>query len=318
MKNVVIGHDGSMCADTAVELVSSMAWAADASASLIAVVPDVRGIRSAWGVAIVGSSAQIDEQLVIQGQEALEAPAARLRAGGLACEPVVGRGRAPQAITELAERVKADLIVVGSRGLGPIRSTLLGSASQEVVDLAPCPVLVVRRPVVTQIVFGTDGSPGAQAAELTLATLPLAAPVAVRVVSVAEILRPLTIGVAPTLYRDAMAWQSEYEAEAVRVHEKIAGDAADRLRARGMNVTSEARAGDPAGELLAAATEAGADLIVVGSRGRTGLARLVLGSVARRVVQHAKASVLITVRPANPEEAGPGSRGQGATEGDSK
>lgn len=297
MKNIVVGYDGSSCADTAVDLVNSLAWGPDASVSLITVIPDVRKVRSVWGSAVVGSSAQVDAQLTTQGEEALEAPADRLRARGLTCARVVGRGQAPQEIAALAERDTADLIVVGSRGLGPIRSMLLGSVSQEVIDLAPTPVLVVRQPAVTRIVFGADGSPGAEAAEQTLAALPVPAGTAVRVVSVAEIIRPSTIGLAPALYGEAMAWQVESEADALRVHQKLAEDAADRLRAHGMQVTSEARAGDPAGELLAAATEAGADLIVVGSRGRTGLARLVLGSVARRVVQHAKASVLIAARP---------------------
>lgn len=296
MKNFVIGYDGSKCADTAVELVSSLAWVPDPVISLIAVVPDVRGVRSAWGAVIVGTAAQIDEQLTTQATELLAAPAARLRARGLACETVVERGRPADAIAALAKRIDADLVVVGSRGLGPLRSMLLGSVSQEVLEVAPAPVLVVRAPTVTQIVLGTDGSPWAQAAEQTLVTLPLAAQVPVRVVSVAEVVRPLTIGVGPTLFGDAMAWQSEYEAEALRVQQEIAGDSADRLRAHGMDVTSEVRLGDPAEELLAAASDAGADLIVVGSRGRTGFARIVLGSVARRIVQHARASVLITAR----------------------
>jgi nucleotide-binding universal stress UspA family protein len=265
--------------------------------TLITVIPDVRKVRSVWGSAVVGSSAQIDAQLTTQGQDALEAPVARLRAQGLACEPVVVRGQAPEGIAAVAESDTADLIVVGSRGRGPIRAMLLGSVSEAVIDLAPSPVLVVRTPAVTQVVFGTDGSPGAQAAEQSLMALPLAAGVAVRVVSVADIVRPSAIGLDPALYRDAMAWQVESEADALRVHQQVAQDAADRLRAHGMQVASEARAGDPAGELLAAATEVGADLIVVGSRGRTGLARLVLGSVARRVVQHAKASVLVAARP---------------------
>jgi nucleotide-binding universal stress UspA family protein len=298
MKNIVIGYDGSTCADTAVELVSSLAWEPGASVSLITVVPDLRRVRSVWGSAIVGSAAQIDEQLTTQGRETLESPAARLRARGLACEPVVDRGRAPQVLTASTERVKADLIVVGSRGLGPIQSMLLGSVSQEVIDLAPAPVLIVRQPAVTQIVFGTDGSPGAEAAEQTLVALPVPAGTVVRVVSVAEIIRQSTVGLAPALYGQAMAWQVESEADARRLHQTLAEEAADRLRGRGMRVTSEARTGDPAGELLAAATEVGADLIVVGSRGRTGLARLVLGSVARRVVQHADASVLIASTPA--------------------
>jgi nucleotide-binding universal stress UspA family protein len=57
------------------------------------------------------------------------------------------------------------------------------------------------------------------------------------------------------------------------------------------------RNGDAAGEIVAVAERRGADLIVLGSRGRTGLRRLLLGSVARNVVSGSTASVLIVRDP---------------------
>lgn len=147
-------------------------------------------------------------------------------------------GRAPQVLVAEAERTAADLVEVGSRGLGPIRSTLLGSISQEVVDLAPCSVLVARTPAVSRIILGTDGSPSAEAAERFLGRLAIAGSVPVTVVSVAEILRPLAIGIAPTVYRQAMAAQAELEAEAVHAHGRLAEAAVDRLRADGVDATA--------------------------------------------------------------------------------
>ena len=76
-----------------------------------------------------------------------------------------------------------------------------------------------------------------------------------------------------------------------------AGTAADEMTARladvGIPTTPHVRSGDPASEILDAAQERGADLIVTGSRGLGGLESLLLGSVARNVLTHARCSVLI-------------------------
>jgi nucleotide-binding universal stress UspA family protein len=76
-------------------------------------------------------------------------------------------------------------------------------------------------------------------------------------------------------------------------HERIAEDAAARLKAAGRSAEAEMRVGDAAAEVIAAADQQGADLVVLGSRGRTGVARLLLGSVARNVLWGTSASVLI-------------------------
>jgi nucleotide-binding universal stress UspA family protein len=63
-----------------------------------------------------------------------------------------------------------------------------------------------------------------------------------------------------------------------------------------LNPRAEVRYGSPAGEIVAAAKDLGADLICVSTHGRTGLAHLLLGSVAEKIVRHAPCPVLV-VRP---------------------
>jgi universal stress protein A len=88
------------------------------------------------------------------------------------------------------------------------------------------------------------------------------------------------------MYRDsAVATRHE--------RDELARSMKRQLVAAGLRAEVDAREGDAATEILAAARDAKADLIVMGTHGRTGLARLVLGSVARNVLQHAPCSVLI-------------------------
>ena len=86
-------------------------------------------------------------------------------------------------------------------------------------------------------------------------------------------------------------------------HDDLAREITAQLRTSGFAAEFDVREGDAATEILAAATESRADLVVMGTRGRTGLKRLVLGSVARNVLQHATCSVLI-VHDASPDGAG--------------
>ena len=74
--------------------------------------------------------------------------------------------------------------------------------------------------------------------------------------------------------------------------EHLASVAAD-LRGRGVRVTTDARHGDPVTELVAAARETGADLIAMTTHGRSGLGRLLFGSVAEAVLRQAEIPVLM-------------------------
>ena len=81
---------------------------------------------------------------VERGQALLAPYADAMRRAGIDVETEVLEGPAPRAILAVAEARQADLIVIGSRGLGAIRGLLLGSVSERVVRMASCPVLVVH------------------------------------------------------------------------------------------------------------------------------------------------------------------------------
>ena len=293
MNRILVCYDGSPGADQAVALVAAMPWDSETRIHLVTAIEGTRELRNAWGPLALAESADLESRVNAYALEALEAIRDRLRPLGLTVDCATTTGRAPQALAEEARRISATLMVVGSRGLGTISATLLGSVSAELVDIAPCPILVARAATIRGIVFATDGSPSADAAEEVLAGLPIARAVPVRVLSSPEVLRVWTTGIAPTMYHQVLAAQAAYEAEMRERHGAIAAASCARLAANGIDASLEVRPGDPAAEVLAAAAAAGADLIVLGSRGQTGLRRLVLGSVARRVLHHAPASVLV-------------------------
>lgn len=293
MNRILVCYDRSPGADQAVALVAAMPWDSETVIHLVTAVDGIRELRAAWGPLALADSATLESEAKAHAVEALGRVRDRISPLGSTVDCTVVTGRTAQALAEEARRFAATLMVVGSRGLGTISATLLGSVSAELVDIAPCPVLVARSAAVRGIVFATDGSASAEAAETFLSNLPIASGVPVRVVSSAEVLRVWTAGIAPTMYHQALAAQAEYESEMRQSHTAIAAASCARLAARGIDARPEVRAGDPAVEVLAAATAAGADLIVLGSRGQTGLKRLILGSVARRVLHHAPASVLV-------------------------
>jgi nucleotide-binding universal stress UspA family protein len=81
-----------------------------------------------------------------EAQQVLERHAERLRSQGLAVETVVREGYPATVIHEEAEEQRADLIVIGTRGLSGLKHLLLGSVAERVVQKAPCPVLTVKTP----------------------------------------------------------------------------------------------------------------------------------------------------------------------------
>jgi nucleotide-binding universal stress UspA family protein len=92
----------------------------------------------------------VPESLLAQVRDAaarrLEKAAQKIAAAGLPCETHVVHGPAADAIAEAAERLHADLIVMGTRGLTGLKHVLLGSVAERTVRIAPCSVLTVRTP----------------------------------------------------------------------------------------------------------------------------------------------------------------------------
>src|ERR671921_1416082 len=103
------------------------------------------------------------------GNELLEEGVKRVEdSGGHVSNTYLLEGRAADEILDLADRIGAELVVIGSRGLGPVGRIALGSVSEAVVHHSRCPVLVLRGGEDAwppeRVVVGDDGSEAARAA----------------------------------------------------------------------------------------------------------------------------------------------------------
>lgn len=148
------------------------------------------------------------------------------------------------------------------------------------------PIVLRKRNM--NILFVTDGSDCSLSAAQFLTTLPLAASATVTVLSVAD-------GLPDEYYPDSAATR-QLQADLTE-HARQVADQASRAIAWPAAVTVTARYGRPARVIGEVAAEAACDLVVMGSHGRTGLRRFLLGSVSRDVLLHAPCSVLIGRAP---------------------
>jgi nucleotide-binding universal stress UspA family protein len=295
---ILLALDGSPSADRARALVASLAWPEGTTIRAVAaldVAPALWG--GPWIPAIPVDADQLEEEAVAELTRVLQEAQPDLAAPGLTVEAELLRGRPSAAIVEDARLWGPDLIVVGSRGHGPVETAVLGSVSAAIVDHATCPVLVARGDRATRVLLAEDGSPAGTAARDVVATWPAFATIPVVVVGVVDVAAPWRSGIAPTMFAAAMDVYTEMIANARTTHREIVAATEAHLRAAGRTVSGELREGDPADQLRRAATDPAGDLIVVGSRGHVGISRLVMGSVAHAVLTHAHCSVMVVKRP---------------------
>jgi nucleotide-binding universal stress UspA family protein len=291
---VLLATDGSRSADRARDLTASLPWP---DGTVIRVVSGLepRGdlFGAPWVLPTADDLDRMEEELLRHVNDTLDDAERRLAKPGISVERLILRDRPGTAVVEEARAWGADLIVLGNRGHSRIGTMILGSTSAEVVDHAPCPVLVARDDVLAEIVLAEDGSPGARLAERVLTDWRVFHATPVGVLSVAETGIPWNAGMAAGLYDEVMAsYWKDVETARGQVHE-LAEATAQRLRVEGIAATAHVREGDAAHEIVEYAREKPHRMVVMGSRGHTGLARLVLGGVARNVLTHAPGSVLI-------------------------
>jgi len=288
--NVLFATDGSKSAEQARELVASIDWPAPSHIEVL----HVNQLFTQDLDVPAGDYSAAHEKLRAELTSEIEGVKAALSKSGRAVETNVVINRPATGILAEARRRNADLIVMGSHGRGTLASAVLGSVSAEVVDHAPCPVLIARTQRITRIVLAHDGSDGARQAEEVITMWRFLQRLPVRVVS-AWSLAPSYVSVdamgggfmSGDLYQQLI---DDIREERTR----NASEAAKRLAENGVQATAEVGEGPTAQTVISAAEDFGAELIVVGSRGESGLPRLLLGSVARSVLFNAPCSVLIT------------------------
>lgn len=187
----------------------------------------------------------------------------------------------------MAEEQKADLIVMGARGLGPIKERLLGSVSHRILTLAPCATLIVNGPVkaMKQILLPLEGPTDAEAVTRFLQLKPFHEAVELTLMTVLPWTEPPWPSGAAEAAAAAATEMLEKQTEYIEA-------VAERLCAIGYKAHGVALLGTPPTMILQQATTLRSDLILMGTRGRQGITRFVLGSVSHAVLHKAPCPIL--------------------------
>jgi nucleotide-binding universal stress UspA family protein len=220
---------------------------------------------------------------------ALEDAAKAVTAGPV--EVFVAQGLDHEAVIAQAKKWKADLLVVGSHGRTGIPRLLLGSVAEQLVRAAPCSVLVARKHRPGPVLVATDLSPaslpavavGAQEAKRRGVSLVVAHVIDHALSDFATSALSQFLGVLPPGNVDLLAEAREAAKDALTATVERTGVPGD----------VQVLEGSAASAIIRAATSLGAELIVVGAHGRTGVRDLVLGTVTERILRSAESSVFV-------------------------
>ena len=183
------------------------------------------------------------------------------------------------------------MIVMGRRGRTGLKRLMMGSVTARVIGHAPCNVLVVPKAAklaFKNIVVATDGSKYSVAAASAAIGLAKRNKSSLTVLSVApnELLSASDMDVT-------FNQRELIEKNSLREAEKNAKAVKEAAQKEDVEVTAFVLSGRPADAIIETAKERNADLIVLGSHGRTGVERLLMGSVAERVIVLASCPVLV-------------------------
>ncbi len=293
--NVLLPVDGSSFSEQAIPYARAIARRAGAKLHVVLVHTPLA--RYAADVAATPLFESWEDRFREREASYLEDLVKRLGEGGVDAVALKSEGDVAQRLIQRAKS-EVDLLVMATHGRGGLERAWLGSVADEVVHHVRLPVLLVppqadgsqgEDPIFEHVLVATDGSEAAAAATreaAQIARLFDGRLTLLRVVSVPAGLSSPYIPHAAQLDRETTERRQE-EAKS------FLEDAAKRF-AKGLNVRTHALLGyHPARSILDAISELGCDLVALGTHRRTRLARIVLGSVADKVVRAAPVPVLV-------------------------
>ncbi|KOX92714.1 universal stress protein [Halorubrum tropicale] len=286
-EDILVPFDGSEGAAEVLHHASEIAHWADATIHVLYVADTNRD-----SVTVV--EGQTVDALAQEGEDIVEEATKTLDSLGVPSETDVVQGDPAPTIVEYAERYDHDLVVMPTHGREGLSRYLIGSVSEKVVRLSSVPVLTVRMQPDEQLTFPyedilipTDGSTAATHAAVHLAELAAALDTTVHVLSVVDDSAP-----GPDV-RSTVAG-NESEQAATDAVETVVSDAETH------GVTDTVRHiehGTPAEEILDCIESNDIHAVGMGTTGKRGTDRILLGSVAEKTVRSAPVPVMTVTKP---------------------
>jgi len=304
--NVLLAVDDSTDSKAAAQILQRIQFPAESVLYLLHVNPLDEWLRlgiSGRSLHTVEQINRMREDVAKKMRSVLNHLEETFRSSGIAVHSLVTDGSPGAEILRTITEQHIDLVVLGTRGLSKISGFLLGSVSEWVLNEAPCSVLIVRgkaRPKKStagmKILIATDGSPDAQEG--------------------VEFVKKIGFPTSTVLTLLHIVRKKVYQTTQLLTTNRAQFDefvklAEDLLQARGregailleetrkvlsrpeLKIVENLAFGHEAEEILKASQRIRADLVVMGSKGLTGLRRILLGSVSHKVVRYAKCSVLV-------------------------
>jgi nucleotide-binding universal stress UspA family protein len=281
--DILVPTDGSECAELAAEYARDLATRDGATVHALCVA-DSRTLENAPHA----------ERVREERADLAERTCADLSAAGIPVEQAVRTDVPHRAILEYATDREIDLIVMGTHGRTGVERHLLGSVTEKVVRLSDVPVLTVKamdEDAVTypygDVLVPTDGSDGAAAAIDTAVDIASTYDARLHALSVVD---PMAMG---------FDVRSEVIGERL---EDAARTAVGTVEERAANasvseIETAVEYGTPYREIRTYVTENDVDLVVMGTQGRSGIERYLLGSVAEKTVRTSPVPVMTVRRP---------------------
>lgn len=296
-QKILIPLDGSLLSEAVLPYAETLAAASKAQVTMVYVgEPDVEEHSPEHQVYLD----QVTQQVLAYGKSYLRQQARRFEQKGIQTSVEVLLGRAADEITGYAQKQGVDLVAMATHGRTGLARWRYGSVANEVRNRLPMPLLLIRpaehpseaamaakEPLLLRVVVPLDGSDVAEQA------LPHAKELASRMDLEVHLLRIVSRPAPAYVGPEAVEYYYDLETELVKVATEYLQGVQKTLEQEGMRVTARVFHGYPAENIVDYAKALDQSIICLTTHGRTGLGRVIMGSVADKVLHDATEPIFL-------------------------
>lgn len=276
---ILIAVDGSQVSKNVLRQAFKLAPPEKKCITVVAINPPYEGDILFIGVG------NISELLKAPGEKILSEAKEIARSEGVTIETRLEEGEIFEEIINVAEEERCDLIVMGRHGMTRLERALMGSVTAKVIGHFKGRILIIPTKDTSigwkNILVATDGSKYSDAAVDEAINYAKSYEGTLKIVTAVDVTEKFQVQ-APELLEESMDNAK-----------KNLDDIKNKAQQAGVNLETFVREGEPYKVIADLATESNADIIVMGSHGRTGLKRLLMGSVSEKVIGYAPCPVLV-------------------------